>query len=173
MSGFWVITGACLPCGAHALGDSDHDGVIWMDVCILGQHLPQMYPVAEIHELTADGCARLGLCPECTGFGDTSPVAASDLLEAARSIDEIPPDRLCMNCGGSGRPAIRVTVTRPGGGIQGSLRPLPHEYVPPLEGSDPVLRAAFGVPDDMCLACGMPQDGKGPRDETLHVHAGE
>lgn len=166
MTGVWVLSGPGLPCGARVLGDAG-DGRTWVDVCVIGQHLPQMYAPGEIHDLEMGGCGRLGLCPDCLGFGDTAPGLARDLAEAARRVDEVTAP--CPGCGGSGRPAIRVSVTvAPGGGITGALRPIPHLYVPPLDGSDPVLRAAFGVPDGMCLACGGEQAEKGPRGEALH-----
>lgn len=164
-NGAWVSSGPGLPCGARILGDAG-DGRVWVDMCTMGQHLPQMYPPAEVHDLDPDGCARLGLCPDCLGFGDAAPGLARDQLEAARGIDEV--KHPCPGCGGSGRPALRVTLTRDLSGVTGSIRPLRHEYVPPLDGSDRELRAAFGVPDGMCLACGMPEDGTGPHGEALH-----
>jgi hypothetical protein len=143
-------------------------GRTWLDVCILGQHLPQMYQDGELNDLTAEDCSRLGLCPDCLGFGDTNPVklGAGEALMAARGIDEM--KRPCPNCGGSGRPALRVTVRRDASGVQGGIRPLPHAYVPPLDGADPEFTALFGAAEDMCLACGMPPDGTGPRGEALH-----
>ena len=165
-SGIWVTGGPGMPYGARRLGDAG-DGRVWLDVCILGQHLPQMYRPGELNDLAPEGCARLGLCPDCLGFGDLDPGVAEGMLEAARGIDEV--RQPCPGCGGTGRPALRITLDRSNGGIQGSIRPLPHEYEPPLEGRDPVLAAAFEVPQDMCLACGMPQDGTGPRDEALHL----
>ncbi len=164
--GYWVTSGASLPCGARKLGDAG-DGRIWLDVCILGQHLPQMYKPRDMNDLTTEGCARLGLCQDCLGFGDLDPTPAAGMLEAARGIDEL--RQPCPGCGGTGRPALRITLARSDGGIQGSIRPLPHSYAPPLEGRDPVLAAAFGESEDMCLACGMPQDGTGPRGEALHT----
>jgi hypothetical protein len=166
--GIWVTSGPGLPCGARKLdprvmGDAPR-GRTWVDVCIIGQHLPQMYRDTEISTLDAGGCERLGLCPDCLGFGDTAPGVRA-AFDAARAIDQIA--RPCANCGGSGRPAIRVSVTRTAGATTGSIRPLPHAYIPPLD-PDPELAAAFGAAPDMCLACGMPPDGKGPRDETLH-----
>ena len=163
--GIWVASGPGVPCGARRLGDAG-DGRVWVDVCIMGQHLPQMYQSAELHDLAAEDCARLALCPACLGWGDTSGTLPADLAEAARGIDEV--REPCAECGGSGRPALRITVTRDGAGIQGTITPLPHKYVPPLEGGDPVLAAAFGVPADMCLACSMPQDGAGLLGEALH-----
>ena len=178
MTGIWVTSGPGLPCGARTLDDAvlgkAARGRVWLDVCIIGQHLPQMYRQAELNDLDADGCARLGLCPDCLGFGDASPVAVTDPLMAARGVDQL--KRPCAGCGGSGRPALRVTVTRGGGSVEGSIRPLPHEYVPPLPaGSLPeaaaLLGALTGVDERMCLACGMPPDGVGPRGEALHLEA--
>jgi hypothetical protein len=170
MTGMWVLSGPGLPCGARALGDSAlgpaTPGRLWLDVCVLGQHLPQMYRKDEPRDLDAGGCARLGLCPDCLGFGDMSSAVVTEALLAARGIDEV--QRPCPGCGGTGRPALRITVQRGVSGVTGSIRPLPHAYVPPLDGTDPVLLAAFEVPADMCLACGMPQDGTGPRGEALH-----
>jgi hypothetical protein len=169
-AGMWVTSGPGLPCGARELPDSAlgpaGDGRAWLDVCLLGQHLPQVYRKDEIRELTADGCTRLGLCPDCLGFGDTGPAAAADALLAARGIDQVP--ERCPGCGGTGRPAVRVTVERYSSGVTGSVRPLPHAYVPPLNVTDPELAALFGASPDMCLACGMPQDGTGPRGGALH-----
>lgn len=166
----WVTSGPGLPCGARELPDSvlgpASRGKLWLDVCVIGQHLPQMYRKEEARELTADGCARLGLCPDCLGFGDLRPGPVTDALTAARGIDQV--NRPCPNCAGSGRPAIRASVTRDASGVTGSIRPLPHPYVPPLGETDPELSALFQVPPDMCLACGMPQDGAGPRGEALH-----
>jgi hypothetical protein len=173
--GIWVLSGLGLPCGARKLGDTvlgpAQSGRVWLDVCILGQHLPQMYRKAELADLTSEGCARLGLCPDCLGFGDTSPAPVADALAAARGIDQV--RHPCANCGGSGRPALRVTVTRGAGGTEGSIRPLPHAYVPPLPAADvPESAALLGAParadERMCLACGMPPDGTGPRGEALH-----
>jgi hypothetical protein len=164
--GVWVSGGPGLPCGARKLGDAG-DGRVWLDVCIVGQHLPQMYRPGELHELAAEECARLGLCPDCLGFGDLDPGLAPGMLEAARGVDQL--KQPCPGCGGSGRPALRITIQRDGSGVQGEIRPLPHQYVPsPLASAEPLLLAAFGVTGDMCLACGMPQDGTGPRGEALH-----
>jgi len=167
---FWVASGPGIPCGARRLGDdvlgAAPPGRTWLDVCIIGQHLPQMYQDSEMRALMPGDCPALGLCPDCLGFGDTSPAVAADPLTASRGVDQV--KRPCPGCGGSGRPALRVTVRRDGPDITGSIRPLPHGYVPPAGTPDPVLMAAFEAPADMCLACGMPQDGAGPRGEALH-----
>ncbi len=159
-----------MPCGARELGDSvlgpAQSGRVWLDVCILGQHLPQMYRKDEARELRAEDCARLGLCPDCLGFGDTAAYRFANALFVARGADEV--QQPCPNCGGTGRPAVRVTVEHDANGVTGGIRPLPHEYVPPLSETDAELLAAFKAPADMCLACGMPGDGTGPRGEALH-----
>ena len=169
-SGIWVMSGPGLPCGARRLGDSvlgpAPPGRAWLDVCVLGQHLPQVYRDGELQSLGPGECARLGLCPDCLGFGDLSPAMAGDALTAARGIDQV--QRPCPGCGGSGRPALRVTIRRGPGGTEGSIRPLPHQYVPPVDEPDPELLALFEAPVGMCLACGMPPDGTGPRGEALH-----
>lgn len=173
-AGIWVMSGHGIPCGARPLGDAAlgpaTEGWVWLDVCILGQHLPQMYATGDIRELAAAGCGRLGLCEDCLGFGDLDRTPVTDALRAARGVDQV--KQLCPNCGGSGRPAIRVTVHRDlAGGVTGALRPVPHAYVPPL-GADESLKSMFttllGSQPGMCLACGMPEDGKGPRGEALH-----
>jgi hypothetical protein len=168
--GIWVTSGPGLPCGARKLGDDvlgpASRGRTWLDVCIIGQHLPQMYRDSEMRDLRPVDCARLGLCPDCLGFGDTSPAAITDARLAARGVDQV--EHRCPGCGGTGRPALRVTIQRDGGGVQGSIRPLPHEYAPTTAMPGPLLLAAFEAPQDMCLACGMPQDGTGPRGEALH-----
>jgi hypothetical protein len=94
MKAFWVLSGPSLTCGARAIGD-DHQlgparkGTMWLDVCILGQHLPQMYRVTEVRELTAEACASLGLCDKCLGWGDSGGTDAREVLYAARRVDEV------------------------------------------------------------------------------------
>lgn len=171
MTGLWVLNGPGLPCGARELGDRTvlgpaPDGRVWLDVSVLGQHLPQAYAAEEIRELDPAGCGRLGLCPDCLGFGDMNPAPAGDLLTFARGLDQV--QSPCPGCGGTGRPALRVTVRRDESGTTASIRPLPHAYVTPDGIASPELLAAFGVPEDMCLACGMPPDGTGPHGEALH-----
>ena len=166
----WVTSGPGLPCGARRLGNGllgpAAPGKVWLDVCVIGQHLPQMYRQGELSELTAEDCAGLGLCADCLGFGDMDDSPAGDLLAAARGVDQV--RRPCPNCGGTGRPALRVGIRRDASGVTGELRPLPHAYVPPLDDANRELMATFQVATDTCLACGMPQDGTGPRGEALH-----
>ena len=171
-TGLWVINGPGLPCGARptaAMGAAPARKM-WLDVCILGQHLPQMYRKEETRRLDAAGCARLGLCPDCLGFGDLGP-AARDPLAVARGIDGVA--RPCARCGGSGRPALRVTVNRDGSGGVVTLDPLPHVYAPPLDRAARAgLTVTLDLPEGSCLACGMPPDGIGPGGAQLHAGAG-
>jgi len=161
---YWVTSGPALPCGARRLPPElmgpSNPGTIWLDVCILGTHLPQMYKESEVRELTVENCSRLGICPDCCGFGDLSNEEVTGIIQATRSVDEL--TQPCSNCGGSGRPAIRMTVKRNSGGITAYLNPIPHKYIPPLDGTDTKMLTLFGAPPDMCLGCGMPQG------EALH-----
>jgi hypothetical protein len=164
---FWVISGPGIPCGARLAPEAaeflgpERKGTRWVDMCSMGQHLPQMYQAAEIHPLTRENCARLGLCEDCLGWGDTGPVPQG-IGGLARSLDEV--RTACPNCGGSGRPALRVVIRRTAATTAASISLLPHEYVPPLPGDDDELRAAFGESLDMCLACGASR-GDGPHGE--------
>jgi hypothetical protein len=166
---YWVTSGPALPCGARKLSDElmgpAFTGTVWLDVCILGQHLPQMFKEHTIRKLTADSCPKLGICSDCFGFGDLNE-EITELSELARGVDRL--EKPCPNCGGTGRPALRITVSRSADEIIADIRPVPHEYIPPLEGTDPNELSAYGVPHDMCLACGMPLDGTGPHGEELH-----
>lgn len=166
----WVASGPGIPCGARLLSgpglEPYADGRVWLDVCIIGQHLPQVYRPDEIHQLTAEKCPQLGLCPDCFGFGDVSNVTVNSLFDASRGIDQI--RRACINCAGSGRPAIRITVKRTPTETTATIRPIPHEYVPPLDGTLTELSALSGMTPETCLSCGMAPDGVGPRGEKLH-----
>src|ERR1017187_9198745 len=86
--GIWGTRGPGLPCGARRLGDGP-GGRVWLDVCIIGQHLPQMYRPGDLRDLTAEGCARLGLCPDCLGFGDLDPRLAGGVLEAGPGVASV------------------------------------------------------------------------------------
>ena len=173
MTHYWAVSGA-IPVGVRKLPDSvvgavlgaARPGTVWVDMCNMGQHLPQMYPLDDLYELTVDGCARLALCPDCFGFGDQSPFGPRDLNEAARSLDEI--KQPCVNCGGTGRPALRITMKRDAHGLSATILPLPHVFVPPIPEIAPETQQLFGMLG-ACLACGMPQDGKGPRGRELHT----
>jgi hypothetical protein len=109
----------------------------------MGTHLPQIYRNEEISVLAdAAMCESFGLCPQCWGRG--TPASVRD--HVAPHIDEVEP---CGSCGGTGRPAIRVTLERSASALTGHLEILPHAYVPPVKGSLQV-----------CLACGSDQDSE-------------
>lgn len=174
MERLWVLSGPGLPCGARTMGDDvlgpAQPGRVWLDMCMMGQHLPQMYRISEIGTLNGESdCKRLGLCPDCGGYGDMGGLP-TDLLMAARRLDEVPLNNRCAGCGGSGRTGLRVTIRRDGSGLTGDIRVIPHEYVPPVPFDDE-LKALFQAPSDMCMVCGNPPDGKGMRGEQIHVEA--
>jgi hypothetical protein len=165
---FWVVSGPGIPCGARELGSEllgpAPEGTVWLDVCVIGSHLPQMYRVGEVSGLAPEECPQLGLCAHCLGFGD---MEGSTLLDAlARGVNET--GGSCPECGGSGRPAVRVSVQRSSSGITGEISLRPHAYVSPRP-QDGELRATFGVPADMCLACGTSDSSRLPSGGALHV----
>lgn len=135
-----------MACGARVLdpdppvspADGLH-GFVWLDICVMGQHLPQSYKVGELMPLDAEEAPKYGLCPECLGFGTTDPGAVA----LAAGVDEIA--NPCPTCGGSGRPAMRVTIARAPGSVHGHMEVLDHE---------PVLLGKGAL----CLACGMAAD---------------
>lgn len=122
-----------------------------------------MYPLEEIRELTAGQAELLGLCGHCKGQGDLDDPTLFDAL--ARGVDEI--GTPCPGCGGTGRPCLRVSVRRSQASIESTLTILPHAYITPPPGEEEE-RMAFEAPPDMCLACGMPEDGRGLRGEAVH-----
>lgn len=168
-AGLWVVGGIGVPFGArYSQGAEEHlgpakEGTRWLDLCTLGQHLPQMYRISEIHGLTAEQCPSLGLCDHCLGFGDVS-TARGPLV---RAIDQVA--SLCPNCAGSGRPSIRLSVRRTREGVDGDIRPLPHAYVPALPEYSSGISSIFSLAADICMACMMPVNGTGPHGEELHT----
>ena len=151
-----MVTSGPLPAGARAC-EPTGDGRWWLSVCVLGTWLPQMYRQSETAPLDKAGCAAAGLCGDCLGFGtlewpfpgytgrDGQP--APGWFMAYQPGEGPAP---CAGCGGSGRPALRVTVTRDGGTVTGGIEVLPHDYVP-----DPDNGPAAG-----CMACGNPRAGE-------------
>lgn len=136
-----VMSLGVLPLGARVL--DDHDG-LWIDVVTMGQHLPQRYRDQNdgVEPLDADKAVAHGLCPACLGYGTLTLTPAHEIPLATTS-DEI--TNACSECGGTGRPAIRVEIVRTPGGIESHMQVLPHQMVPGNE----------MIP---CLACGFPAD---------------
>lgn len=139
----WVLAAIGIPCAAKRTGQ-EADGLTVLDVCILGQHLPQMYHEDEIRTVdTPEQASGLGMCPQCLGYGTTS-----ELEELwPYSVDEIP--NPCEACGGTGRPCLRVSIKRSHGTIDAVQNILTHAYIQP--GDIP------GIIEG-CLGC-----GEGPR----------
>lgn len=94
---------------ARVMGEAGN-GSLWVDVSIMGQHLPQMYRVGEIHEMPADldVVKSLGVCPECLGYGTQQ----EKIVPPATSIDEL--SAPCEACRGTGRPHLTITITHDG-----------------------------------------------------------
>lgn len=135
----WCVFGPGLPAGARVTRIADRER-LWLDVCLLGHHLPQLHRPAQIGGLPQAACAALGLCPDCLGFGT---LAALDGFYPY-GVDEVP--GRCATCHGTGRPCLRVSTHRTPSGTEGSVRVLPH---------NPVIRSDIkGVTGDLCLACG-------------------
>jgi hypothetical protein len=158
-----------LPCGARRLPPGYAEAVgyppapageTWLVVATIGQHLPLPYPDSEIGVLTTGICPDLGLCAACLGMGDLTgfpPHAADDPVDLAaflaRGFDDFAGP--CAQCGGSGRPALRIIRShRHGGHVDCQVKPLVHRYVPPLPGTPPPALAG-GPADRWCLACGQ------------------
>ena len=180
---YWVMGAPGAPYGAKILGDAERGMTgarYWVDLCLIGQHIPQMYDKQDVHELTPLDCPRLGLCAECLGFGDVGDFEqirrSSSLTVAARGIDEMSLDRLCTTCGGTGRPYTRVRILRTHGTTTGEITVLHHAYVPPLPMEDLTQAelfyarngSLFNASADMCMACSMAEDGRDSRGERIH-----
>lgn len=152
MRNVWVMAAAMVPCGARVATidykRAEPQPKYWLDVCILGQHLPQLYSQDEMHPLTFENAADVGLCPDCLGFGtrEMFPVLYP------RQVDELLSP--CETCEGSGRPYFRVRVYHDGPSVRGEIQILPHAYLDPKH------------PDHtLCMACGEPERNK------MHVTA--
>lgn len=131
-----LIWSGPVPAGARVMSEPPAlDGVsLWVDVCIMGQHLPQVYRMSEVVPLDAAKAKAHGLCPDCLGYGTPDPGPVS----LAAGIDQV--EHPCVTCEGSGRPAMRVHVSRTPNGVQAGMFILDHEAV---------------LMNGACLACGM------------------
>lgn len=142
-----IATGARVtPEVAQVLGDPP-PGRVWLDLCTMGQHLPQMYLAEEVIPLDRATAERHGMCGDCLGYGTTGEVAL------AMGSDELP--QPCGTCAGSGRPAVEVEISRSPGSTVGKMRFKPHP---------PVL---IDGRDD-CMACGL-VPGQGPEGMENHT----
>lgn len=139
--------GQVLAAGARVIGDAG-SGVVWLDVCVISCHLPQMCRLAEVNELDTDVARANGLCVDCLGFGTLDNLVAT----IAPRLDQHLRAHLvnpCASCGGCGRSSIRVHVDDDD---SFRMETLPHKPVPHGE---------------MCAACGLRTDD--PRAEHEDV----
>lgn len=107
--------GEGITCGARVI---DSGPPLWIDLCMLGQHLPQMYRREEIQPIDIDVCEQVGLCPGCLGYGTQGDVPL------AAGVDEVPEP--CGICQGTGRAVMRVNVTRDVNSVEARVGVLPH-----------------------------------------------
>jgi len=141
-----VIAGLGIPVAAKVIPEADTylPGRKWLNINLLGTHLPQMYADEEIHDVLDANCApSWGMCGACAGFGTTVPLP--DLFWPL-CVDELPEP--CGECHGTGRPCFLVTVNRTPDMTEAVTAVLPHGYV----------SRAHGLPGitEQCLGCGEP-----------------
>jgi hypothetical protein len=165
-----VLAGVGLPFGARVIGAQTgaDEPLVWISVCLIGTHLPQMYRPEELHRLVADDAALYGLCQDCLGFGTAAVVAE---LSEPVPADQVPDP--CETCDGTGRPALRCTVRRSddGGAMEAELTVVDHEFVPAPKaftrwrqrGMDMVVVDAARS----CMGCGYQREN--PIHTTPHV----
>jgi hypothetical protein len=108
-----------------------------------------VYRRSELRALTAADAPRLGLCPACLGYGTTGELAVSLDGYHPYRVDEI--EDPCAECGGSGRPYVKVTIRHDNGQITGHMDVARHLPVYRERG----LAGYAVLPDGLCLACGM------------------
>jgi hypothetical protein len=142
-----VIAGLGIPVAARLIpGEvAPLPGRVWLNINMLGSHIPQMYAEEEIHDVLDANCApSWGMCGTCVGFGTTAEELGD--LFWPMAIDELPEP--CEECQGTGRPWFIVTVNRTEDMTEAVVGVLPHGYV----------SRAHGLPGitDMCLGCGEP-----------------
>ena len=139
MRDVWVI-GAGLPMGGRVMGPPD-DGKLWIDVCMVGTHLPQQYREEDAYALTPDKCGPLGLCPGCLGFGTI--IEGQSMVGVTADVNPAP----CVTCHGSGRPYLMAHVRRQSDAVEIWQEIKPHTCLPPVTG-------CFEV----CPACGNDEE---------------
>lgn len=106
------------PVHAGAVVGPAGDGMIWLDLNVLGTWLPQMYREHEVEDTTPELLVKHNLCQDCSGYGL--------LGDGGRrtTLDWPDPDLLCRSCGGSGSTEWRTSITwLADGGIEGRIEP--------------------------------------------------
>lgn len=116
--------GMPMPIGARVFGDAV-EGFVWLDICMMGTHLPQMYRPEELERLTPTLADEMGLCIHCLGYGVSGQVGMVPLMSDTRVLEDA--DLLCHGCGGSGRQGIGVTIEQDEGGTTMSVVVQDHE----------------------------------------------
>jgi hypothetical protein len=168
----WAWAAPGMPYGGRLLGEApDRPTHSWIELCIAGAHLPQIYANDEITLLSTTACERLGLCPECLGFGDLAPtdLDSPDMAAFARGIDELTTP--CPTCEGSGRSCIRATIDRSDAMMSGTIECIPHAYLPPPanRGMYTGMASAFGATEELCMACGCAPNGRWLGWKEVHI----
>lgn len=101
------------------MGPATDDGSrVWIDLCILGSHLPQMYRPTEFEPATRELAEKHELCPTCLGYGNVPFRAEAPDGVWAR----------CDDCRGSGSSKFFVDITQNADGsvIEGRVTPRDH-----------------------------------------------
>lgn len=88
---------------------------VWLDLNIMGSHLPQMYRRSELEPATRELCQAHELCAECLGYGGFLEV---DDKGAYRT-------RRCDECRGSGssRYYVEISQNADGSVVEGRVIP--------------------------------------------------
>jgi hypothetical protein len=102
------------PVHAGAVKGPAGNGVLWLDLNLLGTWLPQIYGEHEVEDATPELLAKHKLCRDCSGYG---------LLDERTALDWPDPGLLCNSCGGSGSTEWRTHVTMRDGVIEGRIEP--------------------------------------------------
>lgn len=103
------IAGAPVFAGAvMGAAEGRRPNLLWLDLNIVGQRLPQMYGEDEVEDATPELLDAHRLCRPCSGYG---------LLAVRSSLDD--PGTPCEACRGSGSTQWRTEIARlEDGGIE-------------------------------------------------------
>lgn len=124
--------------GGMVASEPQQEGFYWLDMVVLGNHLPQMYRPHEFVEATPERARAYGLCEDCLGYGSTEPVR----LEAANIGDVRTP---CGRCEATGREFVRVYRKKVKDGVQMAVQILAH--------APQLADESEGWGEDLCLRC--------------------
>ena len=118
---FLLLSGLIHAVGRYGCGAAvflgPREDMLTLDINILSTHMPQVYRPDELTPLSQVRLADHGLCPRCRGWGLTS-------MYDNATMDEVLEGRhgdICPDCGGSGRPGVKVTIDRSPSGTQGKI----------------------------------------------------